>query len=125
MKAPADALDYYRAALEKTPKKDRSVLYNKCGITELQLSRFEDSQRDFVNSIKRDKKNAEAINNLGVSYFFRHQYGKAISSYQKAIQVGEMVGENYIVRAGIKDGDQVIVSNLQKLADGAPVKPTA
>src|SRR5438045_3579468 len=37
MKAPADALDYYRAALEKTPKKDRSVLYNKCGISELQL----------------------------------------------------------------------------------------
>jgi tetratricopeptide (TPR) repeat protein len=88
MKAPADALDYYRAAIEKTQKKQRSVLYNKCGITELQLSRFDESQGDFVNAIKRDKKNAEAINNLGVAYFFRHQYGKAISSYRKAIETG-------------------------------------
>lgn len=88
IKAPADALDYYRAALEKTPKKERSVLYNKCGITQLQLSRFEDAQRDFVNAIKRDKKNAEAINNLGVSYFFRRDYKKAIKTYQKAIEVG-------------------------------------
>jgi hypothetical protein len=39
--------------------------------------------------------------------------------------VGDVVGENYIVRGGVKAGDQVIVSNLQKLADGAPVKPTA
>ncbi|HTK94975.1 MAG TPA: tetratricopeptide repeat protein [Terriglobales bacterium] len=85
MKAPADALDYYRAALEKTPKKDRSTLYNKCGITELQLSRFDEAQRDFVNSIKRDKKNSEAVNNLGVVYFFKDNYGKAISIYQKAI----------------------------------------
>ena len=87
LKATADALDYYRAALEKTPKKDRSVLYNKCGISQLQLSRFDDAQRNFVNSIKRDKTNAEAINNLGVAYFFKQQYGKAIKAYRKAIEL--------------------------------------
>jgi tetratricopeptide (TPR) repeat protein len=86
-KAQADALDYYRAALEKTPKKERSVLYNKCGITELQLSRFEDAQKDFINSIKRDKQNSEAINNLGVTYFFRGNYKKAITIYKKAIDL--------------------------------------
>gem|GEM_PF-442038 len=88
MKAPADALDYYRAALEKTPKNDRSMLYNKCGISELQLSRFDEAQKEFVNAIKRDKKNAEAVNNLGVAYFFRKQYGKSIRTYQKAIEIG-------------------------------------
>ena len=69
-----------------------------------------------------------AVNRLGGQYFvFTAEPGQggAMVARQKAIQVGEMVGENYIVRAGIKDGDQVIVSNLQKLADGAPVKPTA
>ncbi len=86
-RAPADALDYYRAALEKTPKKERSVLYNKCGITELQLSRFDDAQKDFVNAIKRDKKNSEAVNNLGVTYFFRHDFKKAITIYKKAIDL--------------------------------------
>src|SRR3954470_17973293 len=88
MKAPADALDYYRAALEKTPKQDRSVLYNKCGISELQLSRFDEAKKDLVNSIKRNKKNAEAINNLGVAYFFRRDFKKAIKTYQKAIETG-------------------------------------
>jgi tetratricopeptide (TPR) repeat protein len=87
MKAPADALDYYRAALEKTPKKDRSVLYNKCGIAELQLGRFDEAQHDLVNAIKRNKKNAEAINNLGVAYFFRHEYSKAAKTYRKAIEI--------------------------------------
>src|SRR6185369_2037686 len=88
MKAPADALDYYRAALEKTGKSERSVLYNKCGISELQLSRFDDAQKDLVLAIKRNKKNSEAINNLGVAYFFRRDYKKAIKTYQKAIDIG-------------------------------------
>jgi cell shape-determining protein MreC len=44
---------------------------------------------------------------------------------QKAIQVGDLVGDNYIVRGGIKEGDEVITSNLQKLQDGVPVKPMA
>jgi len=69
-----------------------------------------------------------AVNRLGGQYFvFTAEPGQggAMVARQKAIQVGDVVGENYIVRGGIKDGDQVIVSNLQKLADGAPVKPTA
>lgn len=44
---------------------------------------------------------------------------------QKPITVGEIVGEEYVVRGGLKPGDQVIVSNIQKLGDGAPVTPTA
>ena len=34
------------------------------------------------------------------------------------------VGEDYVVRSGLKPGERVIVSNLQKIGDGAPVKPT-
>jgi len=33
------------------------------------------------------------------------------------------VGDEYVVRGGLKLGDHVIVSNLQKIGDGAPVKP--
>ena len=39
--------------------------------------------------------------------------------------VGDLIGDSYIVRSGIKEGEKVIVSNLQKLADGVPVKPEA
>jgi RND family efflux transporter MFP subunit len=41
---------------------------------------------------------------------------------QKPITVGEIVGEDYVIRGGLKPGERVIVSNVQKLGDGAPVK---
>ncbi len=44
---------------------------------------------------------------------------------QTPVTLGEVVGENYVVRGGVKAGDKVIVSNLQKIGDGAPVKPVA
>ena len=69
-----------------------------------------------------------AVNRLGGNYFvFTVEAGQggAMVARQKPIQVGELVGENYIVRGGIKEGDQVITSNLQKLQDGVPVKPMA
>jgi RND family efflux transporter MFP subunit len=41
---------------------------------------------------------------------------------QKPIQVGELVGNDYVVVGGLKAGERVIVSGIQKIADGAPVK---
>lgn len=69
-----------------------------------------------------------AVSRLGGQYFvFTAEPGEggAMVARQKAITVGDLIGDIYVVRGGIKSGDQVIVSNLQKLADGAPVKPTA
>jgi RND family efflux transporter MFP subunit len=43
---------------------------------------------------------------------------------QKAVTLGEIVGEDYVVRGGLKAGDRVIVSNIQKIGDGAPVNPS-
>jgi multidrug efflux pump subunit AcrA (membrane-fusion protein) len=42
---------------------------------------------------------------------------------QKAIRVGEIVGNDYVVLEGIRPGDRVVVSGTQFLADGVPVKP--
>jgi RND family efflux transporter MFP subunit len=42
---------------------------------------------------------------------------------QKPIEVGELQGNDYVVRSGLKPGDQLIVSGIQKLGDGTPVKP--
>jgi RND family efflux transporter MFP subunit len=41
---------------------------------------------------------------------------------QKPVEVGEMLGNDYVVRSGLKEGDHLIVSGIQKLGDGAPVK---
>jgi len=84
-KAYLDALDYYRAALAKTP--DSSKLYNKAGITELLTQRYHDAKKDFERAIKLDPQYADAYNNLGVVYYSTKNYGKAIKFYRKAIQI--------------------------------------
>jgi RND family efflux transporter MFP subunit len=42
---------------------------------------------------------------------------------QKPLQLGEIVGNDYVVLDGIKEGDRVIVSGTQLLRDGTPVSP--
>ena len=42
---------------------------------------------------------------------------------QRPIEVGELLGNDYVVRSGLKAGDRLIVSGIQKIGDGAPVKP--
>ena len=44
---------------------------------------------------------------------------------QKPVTVGPVVGDTYIVEGGLQAGERVIVSNIQKIGDGAPVKPAA
>jgi RND family efflux transporter MFP subunit len=41
---------------------------------------------------------------------------------QRAVEVGEVLGNDYVVRSGLKAGDKLIVSGIQKLGDGASVK---
>jgi RND family efflux transporter MFP subunit len=41
---------------------------------------------------------------------------------QKPVTVGAIIGNDYIVQRGLTAGDRVIVSNVQKIGDGAPVK---
>src|SRR5687768_9209024 len=40
---------------------------------------------------------------------------------QKPVQLGEIVGNEYVVQGGLQPGEQLIVSGLQKIRDGAPV----
>jgi multidrug efflux pump subunit AcrA (membrane-fusion protein) len=39
------------------------------------------------------------------------------------VTVGDTIGNDYAVSNGLKPGDQVIVSGIQFLVDGAPVRP--
>lgn len=84
-KAYLDALDYYRTAIAKEP--NNAKLYNKIGIAELQLSRFNEARKDFELAIKNDREFADACNNLGVSYYSLKKYGKAIKHYEAAIKL--------------------------------------
>jgi RND family efflux transporter MFP subunit len=49
--------------------------------------------------------------------------GDGYTAHQIPVTLGETVGNNYPVLAGLKSGDKVITSGLQFLQEGAPVKP--
>jgi RND family efflux transporter MFP subunit len=46
---------------------------------------------------------------------------RGLVAKQKPVQLGEIVGNEYVVRGGLQPGEQLIVSGLQKIRDGAPV----
>ncbi len=105
-KSYLDALDYYRAALKKAPT---ATLWNKIGITELQLSRYKDAAKSFDRAIKMDHTFAEPYNNRGAVYYIegaqrqakaeqrgkgvpgasRKDYRKALKLYLKAVELDE------------------------------------
>lgn len=43
--------------------------------------------------------------------------------HQKPLQIGQIVGNSYVVLDGVKPGDKVVVSGTQFLIDGIPVIP--
>jgi RND family efflux transporter MFP subunit len=49
--------------------------------------------------------------------------GDGYTAHQVPVKVGDTVGNSYPVLGGLKPGDKVIVSGLQFLQEGAPVKP--
>jgi len=80
-----DALDYYRAALLKQP--NSAVLLNKMGISELMMQRYREAKKSFEQSIKADRKYADAYNNLGVVMYEGKKFGAAVKQYRKAIAI--------------------------------------
>jgi RND family efflux transporter MFP subunit len=41
---------------------------------------------------------------------------------QKPIDVGNVLGNDYVLKSGLKPGEKLIVSGIQKIGDGAPVR---
>jgi tetratricopeptide (TPR) repeat protein len=78
-----DAVDYYQAALKKSP--NSAGLFNKIGISQLMLRRYKEAKKSFERAVKSDRNHANAYNNLGVVYYQEKNYSKAIKQYEKAI----------------------------------------
>jgi RND family efflux transporter MFP subunit len=67
-----------------------------------------------------------AVNRIAGQHFvFVAEKGeRGFVARQKAIRVGTIIGNDYLVERGLSAGDRVIVSNVQKIGDGAPVNPS-
>jgi len=48
---------------------------------------------------------------------------KGFVARQRPVKLGDLVGNDYIVLDGLKSGDRVVTSGVQKLAEGAPLAP--
>ena len=67
-----------------------------------------------------------AVNRIAGQHFVfvAEAAGEGFVARQKPITVGSLIGDDYVVERGLAAGDRVIVSNMQKIGDGAPVKPS-
>lgn len=54
--------------------------------------------------------------------FVAENSGRGLTAKQRAVTLGPVIGNEYVVVAGLKPGEQLIVSGLQKIGDGAPVQ---
>jgi RND family efflux transporter MFP subunit len=59
-----------------------------------------------------------------VFVFIAANDAKGSVARQQQIQVGDIIGNNYVVLSGLQAGDHIIVGGFQFLADGMPVKET-
>jgi RND family efflux transporter MFP subunit len=62
------------------------------------------------------------INGQFFAYVAESGDGGATVARQRAVDPGAVVGNDYVVKSGLKAGEKLIVSGVQKIRDGAPVK---
>ena len=51
--------------------------------------------------------------------------GGALVARLRSVSLGSMIGDEYLLLAGVSEGDRLITSGIQKIGDGVPVQPTA
>jgi len=55
--------------------------------------------------------------------FVAEKNGQGLVAKQKPVQLGEIIGNEYVIQSGVQVGEQLIVSGLQKIRDGSPIMP--
>jgi RND family efflux transporter MFP subunit len=64
------------------------------------------------------------INGKHFVYVAEQQDGKAVAR-QRPVELGQIIKDDYTVLGGLKANERVVISGVQKLADGAPINPQA
>jgi RND family efflux transporter MFP subunit len=65
------------------------------------------------------------INGQFFAYVAESGEGRTPVARQRAVEPGPVVGNDYVVKSGLKAGEKLIVSGVQKIRDGAPVTISA
>jgi RND family efflux transporter MFP subunit len=65
------------------------------------------------------------INGQFFAYVVESGEGRTPVARQRAVEPGPVVGNDYVLKSGLKAGEKLIVSGVQKIRDGAPVTISA
>ncbi len=70
---------------------------------------------------------ALAVTRVGGQYFLyvAEPKDQGLVARQRLVQVGALVGNEYVVLGGLKPGERVVTSGIQRLGDGVPVAPAS
>lgn len=65
-----------------------------------------------------------AVTRISGQYFcfVAEQGPNGLVARQRPVQVGELVGNDYVVTSGLKAGDRVVTAGVQKIGEGAPIR---
>ena len=78
------AADCYRRVIELDPK--NPYAYNNLGAVLVQSGKFREALEPLQKSLEFSS-DGQAYSNLGIAYFYLKDYDKAISAYEKAVQL--------------------------------------
>ena len=84
---PEDALDYYRYAMQRGG--DEATLWNRIGVTELELRNTDAARVAFQRSVQLQKKDSKAWNNLGSAEFVGGNLRGALTDYEHAVKLNK------------------------------------
>lgn len=79
-----NAADSYRRVIELDPK--NPYAYNNLGAVLVQSGKFREALLPFQKSLEFSA-DGQAYSNLGIAYFYLKDYDKAISAYEKAVEL--------------------------------------
>lgn len=65
------------------------------------------------------------INGQHFGYVVEKGEGGKTVAHQRAVEPGPIVGNDYVVKSGLKAGETLIVTGIQKIGHGAPVQASA
>jgi RND family efflux transporter MFP subunit len=65
-----------------------------------------------------------AVTRISGQYFcfVAEQGPNGLVARQRPLQLGELVGNDYVVTGGLKAGDRVVTAGVQKIGEGAPIR---
>ena len=59
----------------------------------------------------------------GKHFYVADAARRGLVARQQPIEVGEVIGNEHVVQSDRKAGDRMVTSGIQKIGNGAPIKP--